>query len=271
MLREGQDVLTVTQQGQPVGTVHWTDLRARAPGEAAPALGRAAVARAAGAVPVARGHAPAAESPGRGRAGPPGPAAVAPDADPPGSGGRRHAAGGGCGPAAGGCRHAPRLDRPRQLTEALVGLGQTVPTFAILALAVPALGFGWAPTLLGLVLYGLGPVVGQAILGLQGVSPGVLDAARGMGMSGAQRLWRVELPLAAPVLLSGLRTSVVYNVGTATVGAALGAGGLGEPIIGGLSQQNTALVLAGALPAALLALTLDAWLALVQRPAGAEL
>ncbi|WP_396115356.1 ABC transporter permease [Deinococcus multiflagellatus] len=165
----------------------------------------------------------------------------------------------------------PGWTAPRQLTEALVGLGQTVPTFAILALAVPALGFGWAPTLLGLVLYGLGPVVGQAILGLQGVSPGVLDAARGMGMSGAQRLWRVELPLAAPVLLSGLRTSVVYNVGTATVGAALGAGGLGEPIIGGLSQQNTALVLAGALPAALLALTLDAWLALVQRPAGAEL
>lgn len=151
----------------------------------------------------------------------------------------------------------------RQLTEALVGLGQTVPTFAVLALAVPALGFGWAPTLLGMLLYGLVPVVGGAVAGLAAVDRGALNAARGMGMAPFQRLWRVELPLARPVLLAGLRTSAVYNVGTATVGAALGAGGLGGPIIGGLSQQNTALVLAGALPAALLALSLDRLLALV--------
>ncbi|WP_369409529.1 ABC transporter permease [Deinococcus arboris] len=157
----------------------------------------------------------------------------------------------------------PGWDAPRQLTETLLGLGQTVPTFAVLALAVPALGFGWAPTLLGLVLYGLVPVVSNAILGLQATERHILDAARGMGMSSAQRLWRVELPLARPIILAGLRTSTVYNVGTATVGAALGAGGLGEPIINGLSQQNTALVLTGALLSALLALTLDAWLALL--------
>ena len=159
-------------------------------------------------------------------------------------------------------------DAPRQLAETLVGLGQTVPTFAILALAVPALGFGWAPTLLGLIVYGLVPVVSNAVLGLSGVDRGVLDAARGMGMTAWQRLWRVELSLARPVILAGLRTSVVYNVGTATVGAALGAGGLGEPIINGLSQQNTALVLCGALLSALLALTLDAWLGLIERRAG---
>lgn len=155
-----------------------------------------------------------------------------------------------------------RRDALRQLAETLVGLGQTVPTFAVLALAVPVLGFGWAPTLLGLIVYGLVPVVSNAVVGLQAVSPGALDAARGMGMSASQRLWRVELPLARPVILAGVRTSTVYNVGTATVGAALGAGGLGEPIINGLSQQNTALVLAGAVLAALLALSLDALMSL---------
>ncbi|OOV14368.1 ABC transporter permease [Deinococcus sp. LM3] len=156
----------------------------------------------------------------------------------------------------------PGRDALRRLADTLVGLGQTVPTFAVLALAVPVLGFGWAPTLLGLIVYGVVPVVSNAVVGLQGVSPGAVDAARGMGMSARQRLWRVELPLARPVILAGVRTSTVYNVGTATVGAALGAGGLGEPIINGLSQQNTALVLTGAVLAALLALSLDALMSL---------
>ena len=155
-----------------------------------------------------------------------------------------------------------------RLSETLAGLGQTVPTLAILALAVPALGYGVKPALLGLALYGLVPVVSNGIAGLLGVDRAVLDAARGMGMGGAQRLLRVELPLALPVWLAGLRTSVVYNVGTATIGAALGAGGLGDPIINGLSQQNTALVLLGALTAALLALSLDALLGLLTRREG---
>nr|WP_157449161.1 ABC transporter permease [Deinococcus peraridilitoris] len=146
------------------------------------------------------------------------------------------------------------------LAETLVGLGQTVPTLAILALAVPILGFGMAPTLLGLVLYGLVPVVSNGIVGLIGVNLAVLDAATGMGMTKGQRFWRVELPLALPVWLAGVRTSMVFNVAVATVGAALGAGGLGLPIILGLSQQDTALVFLGASVAALLALSLDALL-----------
>lgn len=157
----------------------------------------------------------------------------------------------------------PGRDALRHLAESLAGLGQTVPTFAILALAVPALGFGWKPTLLGLLVYGLMPVLGNAVAGLQSVDRGALDAARGMGMTPGQRLRWVELPLAWPVALAGLRTSMVYNVGTATVGAALGAGGLGDPIINGLSQQNTALVTVGAVLAALLALSLDALLGLL--------
>lgn len=149
------------------------------------------------------------------------------------------------------------------LTESLVALGQTVPTLAILALAVPFLGLGLWPTVLGLVLYGLVPVVSNGIAGLLGVNDSLKDAARGVGMSGAQQLWRLELPLSLPVLLAGVRSSVVYNVGTATIGAALGAGGLGLPIINGLSQQNTALVVLGALLSALLALSLDALLGLL--------
>ncbi|TDE86320.1 ABC transporter permease [Deinococcus sp. S9] len=159
----------------------------------------------------------------------------------------------------------PGREALQHLTETLVGLGQTVPTFAILALAVPALGFGWTPTLLGLILYGLVPVVSNGVTGLLTVDRHLLDAARGMGMSNWQRLWRIELPLALPVLLAGVRTSTVYNVGTATIGAALGAGGLGGPIINGLSQQNTVLILIGAVLAALLALSLDALLGLLVR------
>lgn len=149
------------------------------------------------------------------------------------------------------------------LTESLTGLGQTVPTLAILALAVPTLGLGLWPTLLGMVLYGLVPVVSNGIAGLQAVDSSLKDAARGMGMTGLQQLWRLELPLSLPVLLAGIRTSTVYNVSTATVGSALGSGGLGLVIINGLSQQNTALVVMGALLSALLALSLDAVLGLI--------
>lgn len=157
----------------------------------------------------------------------------------------------------------PGREDLRDLAQTLVGFGQTVPTLAILALAVPVLGFGWQPTLLGLVLYGLLPVVGNAIAGLQNVDRGALDAATGMGMTAWQKLRRVEVPLALPVMLAGVRTATVYNVGTATIGAALGAGGLGEPIINGLSEQNTALVLTGAVLSGLLALSLDAALSLL--------
>lgn len=157
----------------------------------------------------------------------------------------------------------PHWSALRQLTELLVSLGQTVPTLALLALAVPTLGLGLRPTLLGLVLYGLLPVVSGGIAGLHAVDPAVKDAARGMGLTPWQVFWQVEWPLALPALLGGIRTSTVYNVGTATVGAALGAGGLGLPIINGLSQQDAALVLVGAILSALLALSLDSLLALL--------
>lgn len=149
----------------------------------------------------------------------------------------------------------------RPLVASAVDLGQTFPPVAVLALAMPVLGFGFVPTVVALVIYGLFPVVSATVAGLESVPPDVLDAARGMGMGPAEVLLRVELPLAASLIMGGIRTSVAVNIGTATVGAAIGTGGLGVPIIGGLAVRNMAYVLEGAVPAALLAVLADSLLA----------
>jgi len=159
------------------------------------------------------------------------------------------------------------------LTSDITSLGQTFPPVAVLALAVPLTGFGLKPTVLALFLYGLLPVVRNTIVGLTAVPHDTLDAARGLGMTGTQILFRVELPLAARIIIAGVRISVVINVGTAMIGAVIGAGGLGSPIVAGLIQDNLAFVVEGALPAAMLALLLDQTLASLEelvpgRPAG---
>lgn len=144
----------------------------------------------------------------------------------------------------------------------VTSLGQTFPPIAVLALMVPILGtFGFWPTLVALVLYGLLPVTRNTIAGLDGLPVDVLDAARGMGMRPWQVLTRVEVPLSIRVILAGVRTSTVINVGTATIGSAFAAGGLGAPIISGLVNQNPAYVLEGAVAAGLLAGVLDYGLA----------
>jgi osmoprotectant transport system permease protein len=143
------------------------------------------------------------------------------------------------------------------LVNSLATLGQTFPPVAVLMLAVPMFGFGAEPTIFALFLYGLLPVLRNTISGLEGVSKQLLQAATGMGMNGVQCLVMVELPLAMRVIIAGIRTSVVINVGTAAVGATIGAGGLGSPIVSGLVNRNTAFILEGAIPAALLAFILD--------------
>lgn len=136
-----------------------------------------------------------------------------------------------------------------------VGLLQTVPSLALLAVLVAALGrIGYLPALLALFAYALLPVVGNTIAGMAGVPRGLVQAAMALGLSRAATLRHVLLPLAAPVLLAGVTTAAVINVGTATVAAFVGAGGLGERIVAGLAVNDPALMLAGALPAALLAL-----------------
>lgn len=147
----------------------------------------------------------------------------------------------------------------------LTSFGQTFPPVAVLALAMPMLGFGLLPTIVALFLYGLLPVVRNTISGLSAVTHNVLDAAYGMGMNRMQALVRIELPLAAPVILAGVRISVVINIGTAMIGAVIGAGGLGSPIIAGLVQDNLAFVIEGAVPAAILAVLADQILANIEK------
>ncbi len=145
----------------------------------------------------------------------------------------------------------------RPLVETLVAIGQTVPPVAVLAIAVPLIGFGAWPALIALALYGLLPIVRATVAGLESVPPAAVEAADGAGMTATQRLWRIELPLALPVLLAGVRTSVIINIGTATIASTVGAKTLGSPIIVGLSGFNTAYVIQGALVVGLLAVTVD--------------
>ena len=152
-------------------------------------------------------------------------------------------------------RQAGREFRP--LVETLVAIGQTVPPVAVLAIAVPLIGFGTWPALIALALYGVLPVLRGTIAGLESVPAAVRDAAEGLGMRGPQRLWHAELPLALPVILAGVRTSVIVNIGTAAVASTVGAKTLGSPIIVGLSGFNTAYVIRGAAVVALLAVSVD--------------
>lgn len=149
------------------------------------------------------------------------------------------------------------------LSRSIANIGQTFPPVAVLALAVPIVGFGTWPTLIALFLYGLLPVFENALTGLTGVPQAVREAARGTGMTAAQRLWSVELPLAFPVILGGIRLSFVIALGTATIGSTVAAPTLGEVIIAGLLSSNTAFVLQGGIiVAALAVLSYDALSAL---------
>ena len=136
---------------------------------------------------------------------------------------------------------------------------QTIPGLALLALMVPLLGgtIGYAPAFLALMLYSILPVLRNAIVGLQGVDPAVREAARGVGMTGAQRLWRIELPLALPIIVAGLRTSAVWVVGAATLATPVGATSLGNYIFAGLQTRNWLSVIFGCIFAAGLAIALD--------------
>ena len=142
------------------------------------------------------------------------------------------------------------------LSRTLVNVGQTFPPVAVLAVAVPLVGFGQAPTLIALFAYGLLPIFENTIAGLESCPPPVLEAADGMGMNAWQRLRQVELPLAVPLIMEGVRLSLVINVGTATIGSTVAARGLGEVIIAGLLSNNAAFVLQGGLVTALMAILL---------------
>jgi osmoprotectant transport system permease protein len=143
------------------------------------------------------------------------------------------------------------------VVQAFVSMGQTFPPVAVLAIAVPLVGFGELPALIALALYGLLPVVQATVAGLNAVPASVRQSAHGMGMSAWQSFAQVDVPLALPVWVSGIRTSVIINIGTAAIASTVGAKTLGSPIIVGLSGFNTAYVLQGALLVGLLAAVTD--------------
>jgi osmoprotectant transport system permease protein len=151
------------------------------------------------------------------------------------------------------------------LSRSLVNTGQTFPPIAVLAVAVPLVGFGEAPTFIALFLYGLLPIFENTLSGLTQVSPLTLEAAKGMGMSPRRRLVGVELPLALPVILAGIRLSIIINLGTATIGSTVAAKGLGEVIIAGLQSNNLAFVMQGGLVVALLAILIHGILTSIER------
>jgi len=144
-----------------------------------------------------------------------------------------------------------------QLTLAVAGLLQTVPSLALLALLIPLLGIGTAPALVALFLYSLLPIVRNTYVGLVTIPPGLSESAAAIGLSRTAQLVRVRLPLASPAIMAGIKTSAVINVGTATLAALIGAGGLGEPILSGIQLRQRGLILEGAVPAALLALAVQ--------------
>jgi osmoprotectant transport system permease protein len=151
------------------------------------------------------------------------------------------------------------------LSRTLVNIGQTFPPVAVLAIAVPLVGFGEKPTLIALFAYGLLPIFENTVVGLQTLPPAVLEAASGMGMNARERLRSIELPLAMPLILEGIRLSLVINVGTATIGSTVAAKGLGEVIIAGLLSNNTAFILQGGLVTGLMAILLYDALAVLER------
>ena len=160
------------------------------------------------------------------------------------------------------------LERRRRWAEPvirLVGLLQTLPSIALLAFMIPLLGIGMVPALVALFLYSLFPIVRNTFTGVRDADASAVDSSTALGMTPGQVLRFVRLPLAAPVIMAGIRTAAVINVGTATLAAFIGAGGLGEPIVAGLALSDTRLILSGALPAALLALLVDGSLAMVER------
>lgn len=156
--------------------------------------------------------------------------------------------------------------RRRFAAEAVLAVASTIltiPSFALFALmiSIPLVGLGFTPAFIALWLYGILSILRNTITGLQGVDPAVTESAKGMGMSNFQQLWRIELPLAWPVIIAGIRTSMLLLMGIAAIGAAVGAPGLGDAIFSGLARVGGAnalnLVLSGTLGIVLLAILLD--------------
>jgi osmoprotectant transport system permease protein len=160
---------------------------------------------------------------------------------------------------------AARRPRLGQIVLAIVGVVQTVPSLALLVFMIPLLGIGAPPAIVALFLYSLLPIVRNTVSGLRDIAPPIRESAAALGLPSRVRLFRIELPLASRTILAGIKTSAVINVGTATLGAIVGAGGYGQPILTGIRRDDVAQILSGAIPAAVLALLVQLSFELAER------
>lgn len=152
------------------------------------------------------------------------------------------------------------LTRHKKWAESIIGVAavfQTIPSLALLGFMIPFLGIGTLPAIIALTIYGLLPILRNTYTGIVGVTPAAVEAGMGMGMTSLQVLFMVELPMALSVIMAGIRTATVLIIGVATLAALIGAGGLGDLIFRGIAMANSPLILAGALPAAFLAIVFD--------------
>ncbi|WP_019217970.1 ABC transporter permease [Legionella tunisiensis] len=150
-----------------------------------------------------------------------------------------------------------RLPKLRNIGLGLTNIFQTIPSIALLGFLIPFVGIGITPTLIALIIYALLPITSNTYTGLKGVSPNYLHVADSLGFTHWQRLYMIELPLALPVIMNGIRISMAMTISITTIAAFIGAGGLGDFITQGLSLNDPKLILLGAIPTALLALTAD--------------
>ena len=160
--------------------------------------------------------------------------------------------------------------RYRRIAEPVIGITavfQTIPSLALFGLLVPLIGIGAKTALIALIIYALLPILRNTYTGISNIDESMIEAGRGMGMTKSQLLWQIEFPLALPFIMAGIRTATVLTVGIATLATFVGAGGLGDVIYRGLQSYNNSLVLAGALPVALLAILFDLLLKWIEKKA----
>ncbi|AKG73915.1 ABC transporter permease/substrate-binding protein [Salinicoccus halodurans] len=159
------------------------------------------------------------------------------------------------------------LTKTRKISEIVINIAavmQTIPSLALLGLMIPLFGIGKVPAVIALIVYALLPILRNTYTGIVEVDGSLVEAARGIGMKTIRRLMKVELPIAMPVIMAGIRTAMVLIIGTATLAALIGAGGLGDLILLGIDRNNTSLIIIGAIPAALLAIVFDIILRVIQ-------
>ncbi len=159
------------------------------------------------------------------------------------------------------------ITRNKKLARYVIGTAnifQTLPSLALFGLVIPFMGVGLKPAVFVLFLYALLPIIKNTYIGIESIDPAAIEAGRGMGMKNHEILFMIEIPLALPVIMGGIRISTVINIGTATIASLIGAGGLGDFIFKGISMYNNNYLLAGAIPTALLALGVDGLLGLLE-------